>query len=87
MARRALFHSILIVLAVASGFAASRQPWQVLKEQEARTAVQVAEMRRSEAKREALVREEARYRSSLGREELARSRGLLPAGEHHADPQ
>jgi hypothetical protein len=87
MARRALVNFVFLVLAVAGGLAASREPWRVLKEQKARTAEQVAEMRRSEAKREALVRQEARYRSSLGREELARSRGLLPANERPADPQ
>ncbi len=87
MARRGLLFFILGVTAVAAGLGASQEPWRVLKTQEARTAEQVAEMRRSEQKRAELVRQEARYRSSLGREELARSRGLLPTGEKPADPQ
>lgn len=87
MARRGLLYFISGITAIAAGLGASQEPWRVLKAQEARTAEQVAEMRRSEQKRAELVRQEARYRSSLGREELARARGLLPTGEKPADPQ
>lgn len=77
---------IVMVTAVVCGFAASRAPWQMLREQEAKTARQVADMRDSEAKRESLLRQEAHLRSSVGREESARAQGYLGPGEKSANP-
>jgi len=76
----------LVAAAVVVGFIASQGPWTKLREQQAKTDKQIAEMRKSEAEREQLLREEAHYRSSVGREELARGQGYLPPGEEVADP-
>lgn len=81
MARKSLINVCIVLVAVAAGLATSRSPWQVLSEQRERTERQEAEMRRLENLRESLVREQARYQSSIGKEELARERNFLPPNE------
>lgn len=79
-------NSVIALAAVGCGIWASVRPWQVLRQQQSATAKSVADMRAIERNRELLVRQEARYRSSLGREELARARGLLPKNESFVAP-
>lgn len=81
-----LLNVAIVAAAIGCGFVASQGPWIKLREQKAKTDDQVAEMRKSEAEREQLLRQEAHYRSSVGREELARGQGYLPPGEKVADP-
>jgi hypothetical protein len=81
MARKAAAHIFLFGLAILAGVLLSRKPWVVLEGQQRQTQRQLKEMRESEARREELVRLEAKYQNSLGREELARRRGLLKRGE------
>jgi len=77
---------VIVAAAIGCGFAASQGPWTKLREQQVKTKNQIAEMRKSEAEREQLLRQEAHYRSSVGREELARGQGYLLPGEKVADP-
>jgi hypothetical protein len=81
MNRNLLINGLIVVFAASAGFALSLKPWQVYKQQQKIADEAVAEMRSSEAQREVLVRKEARLKSSVGKEELARSRGWLPPGE------
>lgn len=79
-------NGVIAVAAIGCGWYASKGPWKVLDRQRDRTTRQVGEMRKSEAEREQLLRQEAHYRSSVGREELARAQGFLRPGEKVADP-
>ncbi|AIE84606.1 hypothetical protein [Fimbriimonas ginsengisoli] len=80
--RKGVFINVMVVVgAVVAGIAASQRPWHVLREQRDRTSDQVAAMRRSEARREELLRQEIRSKSSIGIEERARGEGWLPPGE------
>ncbi len=81
MGKKILINLLVVAVAVGAGLTASRKPWEVWLEQRQRTADQVAQTRRSESRREELLREEARAKSSIGREELARGQGYLKAGE------
>jgi cell shape-determining protein MreC len=81
MRKGLVINVFVVVTAIVAGIAASQKPWRVLQEQRERTAEQVAEMRKSEAKREELLRQEARGRSSIGIEERARAEGWLKPGE------
>jgi len=85
MRKGILVNVAIVAVAVAAGVVASSQPWRVLREQQERTADQVADMRKSEGKREDLLRQEAHARSSIGHEERARAEGWLPPGEKLAD--
>ncbi|CAN5436059.1 hypothetical protein BH11ARM1_BH11ARM1_13650 [soil metagenome] len=76
-----MINGMIVVLAVGAGMMLSIQPWQVYMDQRRSADHSVAEMRLSEAKRESLVRQEARMKGSIGKEELARGRGWLPPGE------
>jgi len=78
---RLLINGLIVIVACAAGFALSAKPWQVYKEQQKSADSAVADMNQSEEKRAELVRQEARLKSSIGKEELARSRGWLPQGE------
>lgn len=82
-----LINVFVVVAAVVAGIAVSKEPWRVLQEQRERTAQQVAEMRKSEAKREDLLRQEAHARSSIGIEERARAEGWLKPGEVRLGPK
>jgi hypothetical protein len=69
------------VIAVFAGVAVSAKPWQVYREQRKAADEAIAEMQQSESKRESLVREDARLKTSIGREELARKEGYRKPGE------
>lgn len=77
--------ALFVAAAVATGVAFSRKPWEVYNEQRKLAAEQRVEMRESEARRAELLREEARVKSSVGREQLAREHGFLKPGEEPAD--
>ena len=87
MQRKAIINTVVVLGAVAAGIFVSRRPWQVWQEQRRHTAEQVEEMRKSEKEREDLLRQDARLRSSIGKEELARSKGWMGPNEKPADPQ
>jgi hypothetical protein len=76
-----LINVAIVVLAVAGGIALSQKPWKVYKEQRKLADEARAEMQVSEARREELVREDAKYKTSIGREELARRKGYRKPGE------
>lgn len=81
MTKGALINGVIVVVAVIAGVAVSIRPWQVYHEQRKLADEQIADMKRSETKYEELVRDEARMRSNIGKEEMARGRGYLPQGE------
>ena len=81
MTRNAVVNGVIVAVAISAGVAVSLKPWQVYKEQRSMANRQIADMKQSERKYEELVREEAKLRSNVGKEELARGRGYLPAGE------
>lgn len=82
MARKALIINIVLcTAAIFCGALSSQKPWQVLYQQQVRTKAAVKEMRASEERIEDLTRQEVRYKSSLGKEELARERGLVKSSE------
>jgi hypothetical protein len=81
MTKNAVINGVIVAAAVVAGVAVSMKPWQVYKEQKALADHQVVEMRQSEKKYEELVRQEARLRSDVGKQEMARKRGYLPQGE------
>lgn len=81
MTKSLWINGLIIAAAVVSGVAVSAKPWQVFKEQRLLADQQIAEAEKSEERREQLIRQEARLRSAIGKEELARSRGWIPADE------
>jgi cell division protein FtsB len=81
MARKAALNILFVLTAVGAGLYASRAPWQAYREQQAAADEQTQEMRESEKRRADLMREEARVRSTVGREELARANGYIRPGE------
>ena len=84
MTKGALINGVIVLLAISAGLAVSVRPWQVYQEQRKLADEQISEMHESEKKYERLVRQEARLRSNLGKEEMARERGYLPVGERPA---
>ncbi|MEZ0327222.1 MAG: hypothetical protein ACAH95_15085 [Fimbriimonas sp.] len=81
MKKGAWINGLIVVIAVSAGLALSRKPWQVYQEQRKAADEQIAEMEKSEATREALVRQDAKLKSSVGREELVRDAGYRKPGE------
>jgi cell division protein FtsB len=79
--RKAALILSLAFLAACIGVALSYRPWSRYLQQRQDTQKAVAEMRDAEERRAELLREEARYSSSLGREELARKHGYVRPGE------
>lgn len=72
---------LTLVLGIAVGAYLSRGPWEVYREQQARANSAVREMQGAEQRRAELTRLEAKYRSSVGREELAREKGYVKPNE------
>ncbi len=66
---------VIVLVAVALGFALSLRPWQVAREQRKIADEAQREMRLAESKKTELTRQRAHAESSLGREELARKQG------------
>ena len=87
MTKGALINGVIVGLAVLAGVAVSIRPWQVYQDQRKQADDQIVQMQESEKKYEELVREEARLRSSIGKEEAARGRGYLRQGEISAPKQ
>ncbi len=81
MNKGAWINGLIVVVAVSAGIALSRKPWQVYHEQRRAADEQLAEMHRSEKNLETLVRKDARVKTSIGREELAREAGYRKPGE------
>lgn len=81
MVQRLLWISLCALLAVACGVALSLRPWQLYREQRLRSNEAVQQMRQAEAEKVDLLRQEARFASPAGKEELARSRGYSRPGE------
>lgn len=81
MTKQTLINGGIVVAAILAGAALSIRPWQVYAEQRALADQQIGQMQKSEKSYEDLVRQEARARSKVGKEEMARERGLLPQGE------
>jgi len=86
MANKPLFSFVFVAAAIGTGLYLSRAPWIAYREQRVIADQQIKDMRASEKARADLVREEARYRSPLGREELARKRNYVHPGEIRVDP-
>jgi hypothetical protein len=84
MKRKALINGAIIGVAIVTGAVLSAKPWQAFKEQQRAADDAVVDMRASESQREAIVRQEDKSRSSVGKEEMARARGWLPPGEKAA---
>jgi len=80
-----LITGLVVLAAVATGIAMSGRTWQVWRDQREIADSQSTEMRESEANRERLLKEEARVKSAIGREELARKMGYVGKGEVPAD--
>lgn len=81
MTRNGWLNFGIAVIAIFCGVALSAKPWQVYKEQRKAADEAIADMEKSEANRERLVREDAKYKTSVGREELARKEGYRKAKE------
>jgi hypothetical protein len=81
MTKGALINGVIVGVAIAAGLAVSIRPWQVYQDQRKLADDQITQMHKSEQKFEQLVRDEARMRSNIGKEEMARDRGYLPQGE------
>jgi hypothetical protein len=81
MTRNFIINGMVVVLAVAAGLALSRKPFEVYQQQAELKDQQAEELREAEAHRAELLRREARLRSSIGREEQARQRGLVASDE------
>jgi hypothetical protein len=81
MTKGALINGTIVVAAMAAGVVVSVRPWQVYQDQRKQANQQIADMAKSEKKYEQLVRDEARLRSNIGKQEMARARGYLPQGE------
>ena len=81
MSRNTLLNVAVVVVAAVAGVAASMKPWQVWSEQKAMANDETKEMRESEKRRDDLVRKDAKLKTSIGREELAREKGYLKPGE------
>jgi hypothetical protein len=84
MKRKILINGVIIGAAIVTGAVLSAKPWQAYHEQQRTANDAIADMQASESQRESLVRQEAKARSSVGKEEIARSRGWLPPGEKPA---
>jgi len=81
MVRNLLWLSLCGLLAIACGVALSLRPWQLYREQRLRSNEAVHQMRKAESDKVALLRQESRFASPAGKEELARSRGYSRPGE------
>jgi hypothetical protein len=81
MNKGAWINGLIVATAVSAGIALSLKPWQVYQEQRKAADEQIAEMDKSEANREELVRKDAKYKTSVGREELVREAGYRKPGE------
>ncbi len=75
MSKGAWINGLIVVVAVSAGLALSRKPWQVYQEQRKAANEQIAEMESSEKNLEKLIRQDAKLKSSVGREELVRDAG------------
>jgi cell division protein FtsB len=85
MNRKLLWKAAFVLTAVGMGIIFSIKPWQVYREQQRLANQAVAEMRDAERNRADLTRQKARYESSTGREELARSENYRQPGETPVD--
>lgn len=86
MARKALLNVVVVVAALGTGLYLSRAPWKAYRQQRSLANAQMREMRDAERQRADLLHEEARVRSSVGREELARKAGFVRPGEERLNP-
>ena len=75
------FGVLIVLVASALGFYLSREPWAAFAEERVKERETVDSMREIEKRRADLVRQRAKYSSSSGKEELARSRGFQRLGE------
>ncbi|MBS1724495.1 MAG: hypothetical protein JSS66_16250 [Armatimonadetes bacterium] len=71
----------VIAVAIGTGLYLSRKPWAELREQRALSRDASDEMKRVEAERADLARQESRLKNPAGREALARERGYRKPGE------
>jgi hypothetical protein len=72
---------VVVAAAVGTGLYLSRKPWQIYREQDAKTRETIREMREAEQERERLQIDKIKYSSPLGKEEEMRTRGYTKAGE------
>ena len=77
----------IVVTACAAGLYLSRKPWEVYRGQETKSKEISGEMREAEQERERMTREKMKYGSSLGREQIMRSKGWSKPGETPIESQ
>jgi hypothetical protein len=85
MKRSGSVTTAIAVLAIGTGLILSMRPWHAYHDQKDDTVRQVQQMKASKNERAELLKEEARAKSSIGREEMARKLGYVWPGEKPAD--
>ena len=80
-------NAALIVLALGAGLLLSLKPWRTYREQQSDTRRATSQMNVSERSRADLLIQEARAKSSIGKEEMARNLGYVRSGERPTDEQ
>ena len=77
----------IVVAACATGLYLSRKPWEVYRQQEAKSKEVSAEMREAEQERERMMREKMKYGTSVGREQVMRDKHWTKPGETPIEPK
>ena len=83
---RLIFRAVWVIAAVGLGLFLSREPWRIHDVQQAKRDAAMAELKRVQQSKAELLRDQAKYGSSVGREELARERGYLKPNERRLEP-
>lgn len=77
----------IVVAACATGFYLSRKPWDVYRDQQAKSKEISAEMQEAEKERERMMREKMKYSSSVGKEQIMREKQWSKPGETPIEPK
>lgn len=79
--RKAVYWLVFVAVAIVTGAYLGREPWVGYQSERAQAKRATEKMRQAEAERAELIKQDAKYRSAAGREQLLREKGYRRAGE------
>ena len=79
--RKAVYWIVFVVAAIATGAYFGREPWAGYQIERAQAKRATERMRQAEAERAELMKQDAKYSSDAGKEQLLREKGYRRKGE------
>ena len=79
--RKAVYWLVFVVAAIVTGAYFGREPWAGYQIERARVKRATERMRQAESERAELMRQDAKYSSDAGKEQLLREKGYRREGE------